>query len=132
KPSVLIGVSGQPGLFSEAVIGEMYRHCSQPIVMPLSNPTSRAEARPEDILRWTDGNALIATGSPFEPVSHGGKLYPVAQCNNVYVFPGVGLGVMVSRATRVTDNMMMAASRTLASCSPLVRDGRGPLLPSIN
>ncbi|WP_447516730.1 malic enzyme-like NAD(P)-binding protein, partial [Escherichia coli] len=124
--------SGQPGLFSEVVIGEMYRHCSQPIVMPLSNPTSRAEARPEDILRWTDGNALIATGSPFEPVSHGGKLYPVAQCNNVYVFPGVGLGVMVSRATRVTDNMMMAASRTLASCSPLVRDGRGPLLPSIN
>ncbi len=93
--------------------------------MPLSNPTSRAEARPEDILRWTDGNALIATGSPFEPVSHAGTLYPVAQCNNVYVFPGVGLGVMVSRATRVTDNMMMAASRTLASCSPLVRDGRG-------
>lgn len=132
KPSVLVGVSGQPGLFSEAVIREMYRHCPQPIVMPLSNPTSRAEARPEDILRWTGGNAVIATGSPFEPVSYEGKMYPIAQCNNVYIFPGIGLGVLVSRAKRVTENMMMAASRTLASCSPLVRDGRGSLLPSVN
>jgi len=132
KPSVLVGVSGQPGLFSEAVIREMFRHCPQPIVMPLSNPTSRAEARPEDILRWTEGNAVIATGSPFEPVNYKGKIYPISQCNNVYIFPGVGLGVLVSRAKRVTDNMMMAASRTLASCSPLVRGGHGPLLPSIN
>lgn len=132
KPSVLVGVSGQPGLFSEAVIREMFRHCPQPIVMPLSNPTSRAEARPEDILRWTEGNAVIATGSPFEPVNYKEKIYPISQCNNVYIFPGVGLGVLVSRAKRVTDNMMMAASRTLASCSPLVRGGHGPLLPSIN
>jgi malate dehydrogenase (oxaloacetate-decarboxylating) len=132
KPSVLVGVSGQPGLFSEAVIREMFRHCPQPIVMPLSNPTSRAEARPEDILRWTEGNAVIATGSPFEPVNYKGKIYPISQCNNVYIFPGVGLGVLISRAKRVTDNMMMAASRTLASCSPLVRGGHGPLLPSIN
>ena len=132
KPSVLVGVSGQPGLFSEAVIREMFRHCPQPIVMPLSNPTSRAEARPEDILRWTEGNAVIATGSPFEPVNYKGKIYPISQCNNVYIFPGVGLGVLVSHAKRVTDNMMMAASRTLASCSPLVRGGHGPLLPSIN
>jgi malate dehydrogenase (oxaloacetate-decarboxylating) len=100
--------------------------------MPLSNPTSRAEARPEDILRWTEGNAVIATGSPFEPVNYKEKIYPISQCNNVYIFPGVGLGVLVSRAKRVTDNMMMAASRTLASCSPLVRGGHGPLLPSIN
>jgi malate dehydrogenase (oxaloacetate-decarboxylating) len=132
KPSVLVGVSGQPGLFSEAVIREMFRHCPQPIVMPLSNPTSRAEARPEDILRWTEGNAVIATGSPFEPVNYKEKIYPISQCNNVYIFPGVGLGVLISRAKRVTDNMMMAASRTLASCSPLVRGGHGPLLPSIN
>ncbi|WP_436851414.1 NAD-dependent malic enzyme [Enterobacter hormaechei] len=132
KPSVLVGVSGQPGLFSEAVIREMFRHCPQPIVMPLSNPTSRAEARPEDILRWTEGKAVIATGSPFEPVNYEGKNYPISQCNNVYIFPGVGLGVLVSRAKRVTDNMMMAASRTLANCSPLVRGGHGPLLPSIN
>ncbi|EPY7192361.1 NAD-dependent malic enzyme [Klebsiella quasipneumoniae] len=132
KPSVLVGVSGQPGLFSEAVIREMFRHCPQPIIMPLSNPTSRAEARPEDILRWTEGKAVIATGSPFEPVNYEGKNYPISQCNNVYIFPGVGLGVLVSRAERVTDNMMMAASRTLANCSPLVRGGHGPLLPSIN
>ncbi|TQI82348.1 NAD-dependent malic enzyme [Serratia fonticola] len=132
KPTVLIGVTGQPGLFSEDVIREMYRHCPQPIVMPLSNPTSRVEARPEDILNWTDGNAIIASGSPFEPVNYKGKHYPIAQCNNVYIFPGIGLGVIASHASRVTENMLMAASRTLARCSPLVREGQGPLLPDVS
>ncbi|CNK04499.1 malate dehydrogenase [Yersinia frederiksenii] len=131
KPTVLIGVTGQPGLFSEEVIRAMYCHCHKPIIMPLSNPTSRMEARPEDILRWTDGNAIIATGSPFEPVNYKEKLYPIAQCNNVYIFPGIGLGVIASQARRVTESMLMAASRTLAEFSPRARDGDGPLLPDI-
>ncbi|CNL83462.1 NAD-dependent malic enzyme [Yersinia aleksiciae] len=131
KPTVLIGVTGQPGLFSEEVIRAMYRYCQKPIVMPLSNPTSRVEARPEDILRWTDGNAIIATGSPFEPVTYKEKIYPIVQCNNVYIFPGIGLAVIASQASRVTESMLMVASRTLADFSPLVRDGDGPLLPDI-
>lgn len=131
KPNILIGVSGQPGLFNEEIIGEMYRHCPQPIVMPLSNPTSRVEARPEDILRWTDGNAIIATGSPFNPVEFQGKTYPIAQCNNVYIFPGIGLGVVASKAKYVTDSMLMAASRTLADFSPLASGNGSALLPPI-
>ena len=132
QPTVLIGVSGQPGLFNEAVITEMYRHCRQPIIMPLSNPDSRVEARPEDILAWTDGRAIVATGSPFKPVQLQGKSYPVAQCNNVYIFPGIGLGVAIGEARRVTEGMLMAASRTLAEHSPLALHGTGPLLPDIS
>ncbi|CNB69984.1 NAD-dependent malic enzyme [Yersinia ruckeri] len=132
KPTVLIGVSGQPGLFTEELIREMYRHCARPIVMPLSNPTSRVEARPEDILNWTDGAALVATGSPFAPVSYKDTLYPIAQCNNSYIFPGIGLGVLASGARRVTDGMLMAASRALADCSPLAINGKGALLPNID
>ncbi|KAB8307308.1 NAD-dependent malic enzyme [Erwinia endophytica] len=130
-PDILIGVSGQPGLFSEEIIREMHKHCARPIVMPLSNPTSRVEATPQDILAWTDGTALVATGSPFPPVSWQGKIYPIAQCNNSYIFPGIGLGVIASGATRVTDSMLMAASRALAECSPLVNDGDGPVLPEV-
>jgi len=130
-PDILIGVSGQPGLFSEEIIREMHKHCARPIVMPLSNPTSRVEATPQDILTWTDGAALVATGSPFSPVLLQGKTYPVAQCNNSYIFPGIGLGVIASGATRVTDSMLMAASRALAECSPLVNDGKGPVLPEV-
>ncbi|TCW16478.1 NAD-dependent malic enzyme [Raoultella sp. BIGb0138] len=132
QPTILIGVSGQPGLFSEAVITEMYRHCRRPIIMPLSNPDSRVEARPEDILAWTEGRAIVATGSPFAPVQWQGESYPVTQCNNVYIFPGIGLGVMISGARRVTDGMLMAASRTLAEYSPLALHGTGLLLPDIS
>lgn len=132
KPTVLIGVSGQPGLFTEELIREMHKHCARPIVMPLSNPTSRVEARPEDIINWTDGAALVATGSPFSPVSYKDKLYPIAQCNNSYIFPGIGLGVLASGAKRVTDGMLMAASRALAGCSPLALNGEGALLPNID
>lgn len=131
KPTVLIGVSGQAGLFTEEIIKEMYRHCNKPIIMPLSNPTSCVEARPQDIISWTDGKALVATGSPFEPVSYQGKNYPIAQCNNVYIFPGIGLGVVASGAKRITDAMLMTASRTLASHSPLIKNGKGALLPDI-
>ncbi|WP_147198856.1 NAD-dependent malic enzyme [Pantoea sp. MBD-2R] len=130
-PDILIGVSGQPGLFSEEIIREMHKHCARPIVMPLSNPTSRVEATPQDILAWTDGAALVATGSPFAPVTWKDKTFPIAQCNNSYIFPGIGLGVIASGATRVTDSMLMAASRALADCSPLVNDGTGPVLPEV-
>lgn len=132
KPTVLIGVSGQPGLFTEEIIREMYKHCSRPIVMPLSNPTSRVEAHPADIINWTDGAALVATGSPFAPVSYKDKVYPIAQCNNSYIFPGIGLAVIASGAKQVTDGMLMAASRALADCSPLATDGVGSLLPDVN
>ena len=132
RPTVLIGVSGQPGLFTEEIIREMHKHCARPVVMPLSNPTSRVEAPPADILNWTDGAALVATGSPFAPVSHKGTLYPIAQCNNSFIFPGIGLGVIASGATRVTDGMLMAASRTLAECSPLATEGKGSLLPDVD
>ena len=132
KPTVLIGVSGQPGLFTEEIIREMHKHCARPVVMPLSNPTSRVEATPADILNWTDGAALVATGSPFAPVNYKGKLYPIAQCNNSFIFPGIGLGVIASGATRVTDGMLMAASRTLAECSPLATEGKGSLLPDVD
>ncbi len=132
KPTVLIGVSGQTGLFTEEIIREMHKHCPRPIVMPLSNPTSRVEATPAEIISWTNGTALVATGSPFSPVMWKEKIYPVAQCNNSYIFPGIGLGVIASGARRVTDSMLMAASRELAECSPLVNDGTGCMLPDIN
>lgn len=132
KPTILIGVSGQPGLFTEELIREMHKHCPRPIVMPLSNPTSRVEARPEDIINWTEGAALVATGSPFTPVTYKDRLFPIAQCNNSYIFPGIGLGVLAAGATRVTDAMLMAASRALADCSPLASDGHGALLPDID
>jgi malate dehydrogenase (oxaloacetate-decarboxylating) len=132
KPTVLIGVSGQPGLFTEELIREMHKHCPRPIVMPLSNPTSRVEARPEDIINWTEGAALVATGSPFSPVTYKDQLFPIAQCNNSYIFPGIGLGVLAAGAKRVTDAMLMAASRALADCSPLATDGHGALLPNID
>lgn len=132
KPTVLIGVSGQPGLFTEEIIRTMNTHCERPIVLPLSNPTSRAEAVPADIVQWTEGKALIATGSPFAPVNYQGKLHNIAQCNNSYIFPGIGLGIIASGATRVTDSMLMASSTALADCSPLLHDTQGDLLPDVN
>ena len=132
KPTILIGVSAQPGLFTEEIIRTMHSHCEHPIVMPLSNPTSRVEATPADILRWTDGKALVATGSPFMPVHINDQIYPIAQCNNSYIFPGIGLGVLACGARRVTDSMLMAASSALADCSPLAQNGKGALLPELS
>lgn len=131
KPTVLIGVSGQPGLFTEEIVRTMGQHCERPIIFPLSNPTSRAEAVPADIMQWTEGRALIATGSPFAPVNYQGKLHQIVQCNNSYIFPGIGLGVIASGATRVTDSMLMASSNALADCSPLLNDSEGDLLPNV-
>ena len=132
KPTVLIGVSGQTGLFSEEIIRALAENCERPIVFPLSNPTSQVEALPADIIQWTEGKALIATGSPFAPVHHQGHIYPIAQCNNAYIFPGVGLGVIAAGAQSVTDLMLMAASNALASCSPMLKNPDHDLLPSID
>lgn len=131
-PNVLIGVSGQPGLFSEEIVKEMHRHCSRPIIMPLSNPTSRAEAQPRDLIEWTQGAALIATGSPFEPVFYQDESYEIAQCNNAYIFPGLGLGILAGKLTRVTDTMLSVASKTLAAFSPLANTEKGGLLPPVD
>lgn len=131
RPTILIGVSGQPGLFTEEVIRTMQASCPNPIVMPLSNPTSRAEALPEDILRWTDGAALVATGSPFPPVTLHEKIYPIAQNNNSYIFPGIGLGVLAAGARGISDGMLLAASEALADLSPMARGKGGALLPDL-
>ncbi|WP_269914316.1 NAD-dependent malic enzyme [Acinetobacter sp. HY1485] len=132
KPTVLIGVSGQPGLFTEEVIKALHANCERPVVLPLSNPTSRVEAMPADIIEWTDGQALIATGSPFAPVNYKGHIYNISQCNNSYIFPGIGLGVIAANATRVTDSMLMASSNALADCSPMLTDLNADLLPDVN
>ncbi|MDB5981672.1 MAG: malic enzyme family protein [Pseudomonas sp.] len=131
KPTVMFGVSGQRGLFTEQVIREMHKHCAKPLVLPLSNPTSKVEATPEEILRWTDGQALVASGSPFAPVEINGRTIHIAQCNNSYIFPGIGLGVIASKASRVTDNMLMAASNALAECSPIVTGQGDAVLPPL-
>ena len=132
KPTVLIGVSGQAGLFTEQIIKTLAANCERPIVLPLSNPTSQVEAVPADILQWTEGRALIATGSPFAPVNYQGKIYNISQCNNSYIFPGIGLGVIASGATRVTDSMLSASSSTLAECSPMLKNPEADLLPDLN
>jgi malate dehydrogenase (oxaloacetate-decarboxylating) len=129
--TVLAGVSAQPGAFSEEIVREMARRTKRPIIFPLSNPTSKSEANPADLLRWTDGRALVGTGSPFAPVEVDGKLIPIAQINNSYIFPGLALGTLVSRAGRVTDGMIMAATKALASLSPARAEKSAPLLPPI-
>jgi len=129
--TVLTGTSTQAGAFTEEVVREMSRHTSRPVIFPLSNPTSQAEAKPADLLRWTDGNALVGTGSPFAPVEVNGKLVRISQVNNSYIFPGLALGILASRARRVTDAMIMAAAKALASVSPARKDKTAPLLPPI-
>ncbi len=129
RPTMLIGTSTQPGVFSEAIVTEMAAHTSRPIIMPLSNPTSHSEARAADLIAWTDGRALIATGSPFPPVVHNGVRYEIAQANNALIFPGLGLGVSVSRARRVSDGMLAAAADALAGLSDPTTPGTAVLPP---
>lgn len=131
KPDVLIGVTGVPGLFNQPIIEAMAAGCERPVVMPLSNPTSRVEAKPADIITWTDGRAIVATGSPFPDVVYKGVKYPIAQCNNSYIFPGIGLGVISANANRVTNEMLQQASMTLASMSPMLKGGK-QLLPPLS
>ncbi|MEW2302827.1 NAD-dependent malic enzyme [Streptomyces sp. NPDC006655] len=114
RPTVLIGTSGQGGAFSEDIVRTMAAHAERPIILPMSNPTDLAEAVPADLLAWTDGRALIATGSPFRPVEQDGVVYRIGQANNALVFPGLGLGSIVARATRVTDGMLVAAAHAVA------------------
>lgn len=130
RPTVLIGVSGQPGAFTSQAITTMAQYTPRPIIFPLSNPTSKCEAHPADLLEWTKGKAIIATGSPFEPVSYGGKLHTIAQCNNVSIFPGIGLGVIAARASKVTDQMFYRAAEVLSSHAPLKHDPFGGLFPT--
>jgi malate dehydrogenase (oxaloacetate-decarboxylating) len=131
EPSVMIGVTGVPGLFTEEVVRAMAAGVDHPIVMPLSNPTSRAEATAADVIAWTDGRALVATGSPFDPVVHDGVTHVISQSNNSYIFPGVGLGVRAVAARRVSDEMFMAAAHALAE-SVDARDPGDPVLPPLD
>lgn len=131
-PAVLIGVSGQPGLFSEEIIRMMAKQTERPMIFPLSNPTARIEAIPADLFEWTAGKALVATGSPFADVQYAGSSYPIAQCNNSYIFPGMGLGILACHARRVTDAMFMAASEALSCRSPALRDAQASLLPALS
>src|SRR5246500_5163783 len=130
--TVLIGLSTVKGMFSEAIVREMARKTERPIIFPLSNPTSHSEAEPADLLAWTEGRALVATGSPFAPVKYDEKTIEIAQCNNVFIFPAVGLGVVGSGARRVTDKMLLAAARALGDHSPALHDSAGSLLPRLN
>jgi len=131
RPTILLGVSGQPGKFTEAVVRAMAEHVERPIIFPLSNPTARAEATPVDLVSWTGGRAVVATGSPFDDVSYGGRHIPIAQCNNSYIFPGLGLGILAAGARRVSEGMFMAAARALADCSPARNDSAATLLPPL-
>jgi malate dehydrogenase (oxaloacetate-decarboxylating) len=132
KPTVLIGVSGQPGAFSEQAVREMAKYAARPVIFPLSNPTSRSEATPHDLLNWTDGRALIGTGSPFEPVTVAGKQIHIAQTNNSYIFPGLALGIIAAKAKRVTDTMIKAAAQELVRHLPTQKDKNASLLPPIS
>jgi malate dehydrogenase (oxaloacetate-decarboxylating) len=131
KPSVLIGVSGQAGAFTEAAVREMAKNVDRPVIFPLSNPTSRSEATAQNLMDWTEGRALIGTGSPYAPVNYGGKKIHIDQTNNSYIFPGLALGIIASQARRVTDNMIMAAAKELARLVPTRKDKNGSLLPSL-
>jgi malate dehydrogenase (oxaloacetate-decarboxylating) len=132
KPTVMIGATGQSGVFTEPVVREMARHTKIPVIFPLSNPTSRVEAIPSDIIAWTDGRAIIATGSPFDSVEHDGVTHVISQCNNSYVFPAIGLAVLAVKASRVTEGMFMAAALALRDESPALNDSTAPLLPPLS
>ncbi|MGA3151837.1 MAG: NAD-dependent malic enzyme [Streptosporangiaceae bacterium] len=130
RPTILIGTSGRPGAFTEEIVRQMAGHADRPVIMPMSNPTELAEARPGDLIGWTGGRALVATGSPFGPVDHRGRRYAIGQANNALIFPGLGLGVIAARAERVTDGMLSAAAHAVASLVDAAAPG-APLLPPV-
>ena len=132
KPTILVGCSTQRGAFNAEIVSEMSQHVARPIIFPLSNPTDKCEALPENVLQWSEGRALIATGSPFGEVEFRDKKIKIAQCNNALVFPGIGLGVLAVKATRVTDNMLFAASEALSKLAPVRSDPEGSLLPNLS
>lgn len=132
QPTVLIGCSTVQGAFTEDVVKLMASYVEHPLIFPLSNPTSKCEAAPKDLLEWTEGKVLTAAGSPFDPVEFNGKTIRISQCNNAFVFPGLGLGIIASQATRCTDGMITAACHALADCSPALQDQSAPLLPDFD
>ncbi len=132
RASVLIGVSGVPGMFTEDIVRRMASYVSRPIIMPLSNPTSHAELTPSSAIEWTDGRAIVATGSPFPDVHYGGRVHRIGQANNVFVFPGMGLGLLTVGAREVTDRLFLAASKALADAVDTALVEEGQLYPSIN
>jgi malate dehydrogenase (oxaloacetate-decarboxylating) len=129
-PSFLIGTSGTPGTFTEVAIREMAARARTPVILPLSNPTSKTEAQPRDILEWTDGRAIVATGSPFPPVVRGERTHVIGQANNAFCFPGIGLGAVVAEAREVTDEMFLSAAEALASVVSSERLEQGSLYPN--
>jgi malate dehydrogenase (oxaloacetate-decarboxylating) len=131
EATILIGLSTAGGAFTESIVREMARKVRHPIIFPLSNPTEKSEAEPADLVRWTEARALIATGSPFAPIEFGNRRIPIAQCNNVFIFPAVGLGVIASGARRVTDQMMLVAGRALGEQTTALCGPDGPLMPAI-
>lgn len=131
KPTILIGCSSVTGAFTQEIIEDMAAHCEMPIILPLSNPTERAEAEPQKIMEWTRGRALIATGSPFPPATFEARTSTISQCNNALVFPGLGLGITAVKARRLTDDMIWAATQALSAYAPIRQDIHAPLLPSL-
>jgi malate dehydrogenase (oxaloacetate-decarboxylating) len=130
-PTVLVGLSTLKGAFTESMVRSMARWVSRPLILPLSNPTVKSEAIPEDLIRWTEGRAIVATGSPFPPIEFNGTNYHIAQCNNAYIFPALGLGLVAGRCRRATDSMLLAAARSLAEHSPARENPHAPLLPTL-
>ncbi len=130
QPTILIGTSTRTGAFTEPIVRDMAAHCARPVILPMSNPTSLSEAAPGDLIRWTEGRALVATGSPFPPVDYRGIRYEIGQANNALIFPGLGLGVIAARATQVTDNMLAAAARAVSELVDTSTPG-APLLPRV-
>ncbi len=129
QPTILIGCSTQGGAFKQEIIRELTRYNKHPIIFPLSNPTEHAEATPADILQWTNGQAIVATGSPFEDVNFNGQIIKIGQCNNALVFPGIGLGLLAIQAKQLTDDMLWAATQALVENAPVLKDMHAPVLP---
>jgi malate dehydrogenase (oxaloacetate-decarboxylating) len=132
RPTILIGASGRPGAFTEDVVRTMFRGCSRPIILPLSNPTNKAEAVPDDLLGWTDGAALVGTGSPFPAVHLRGTTYEIGQANNVFAFPGIGLGASVVGARRIPDEVFSAAARAVHASTAKSTAAGAPIYPPIS
>jgi len=132
KPTILIGCSAQPGMFSQDIVETMTSYCQRPIIFPLSNPDDKCEAHPADILKWSKGKALIATGTAFPPIEYQNRMIQIAQCNNALVFPGIGLGILAASAKKLTKSMIWAAAQALSTYSPSKKDSFLPLLPLLD